>query len=159
LFSDEAQRPWIIRLKTADVLSRLHPNFDLRGGAGVHLETKKKDVVWFALNENRPLFAFAGIWTTFSGTRGTKSKPIPGPHQVYGFLTTAANEIVAPIHPKAMPVILTTDEERPSGCARHGMRRRRCNGRFPMKCWKSWREAWTKKIGQPRDPSWLATQI
>jgi putative SOS response-associated peptidase YedK len=112
LFSDEAQRPWIIRLKTADVLSRLHPNFDLRGGAGVHLETKKKEVVWFALNENRPLFAFAGIWTTFSGNRGTKSKPIPGPHQVYGFLTTAANEIVAPIHPKAMPVILTTDEER-----------------------------------------------
>jgi hypothetical protein len=26
-------------------------------------ETKKKDVVWFALNEDRPLFAFAGIWT------------------------------------------------------------------------------------------------
>jgi hypothetical protein len=31
--------------------------------------------VWFALNEDRPLFAFAGIWTTFSGDRGTKSKP------------------------------------------------------------------------------------
>jgi putative SOS response-associated peptidase YedK len=27
-------------------------------------------------------------------------------------LTTAANAIVAPIHPKAMPVIVTTDEER-----------------------------------------------
>jgi putative SOS response-associated peptidase YedK len=75
-------------------------------------ETKKKDVVWFALNEDRPPFAFAGIWTTFNGDRGTKSKPIPGPHQVYGFLTTSPNEIVAPIHPKAMPVILTTDEER-----------------------------------------------
>src|ERR1700730_7075569 len=33
-------------------------------------------------------------------------------HLVYGFLTTAPNAIVAPIHPKAMPVILTTDEER-----------------------------------------------
>jgi putative SOS response-associated peptidase YedK len=44
-------------------------------------ETKKKDVVWFALNEDRPLFAFAGIWTEFRGDRGTKSKPIPGPHQ------------------------------------------------------------------------------
>ncbi len=43
-------------------------------------ETKKKDVVWFALNEDRPLFAFAGIWTTFNGDRGTKSKPVPGPH-------------------------------------------------------------------------------
>jgi putative SOS response-associated peptidase YedK len=29
-----------------------------------------------------------------------------------GFLTTAPNAIVEPIHPKAMPVILTTDEER-----------------------------------------------
>jgi len=27
-------------------------------------------------------------------------------------LTTAANAVVEPIHPKAMPVILTTDEER-----------------------------------------------
>ena len=75
-------------------------------------ETKKKDVVWFALNEDRPLFAFAGIWTTFNGDRGTKSKPVPGPHQVYGFLTTSPNAVVEPIHPKAMPVILTTDEER-----------------------------------------------
>jgi len=46
------------------------------------------------------------------GGTGTKSKPIPGPHLVYGFLTTAPNAIVEPIHPKAMPVILTTDEER-----------------------------------------------
>src|SRR4051812_686231 len=75
-------------------------------------ETKKKDVVWFALNDDRPLLAFAGIWTTFNGDRGTKSKPVPGPHQVYGFLTTSANAVVEPIHPKAMPVILTTDEER-----------------------------------------------
>jgi putative SOS response-associated peptidase YedK len=50
--------------------------------------TKKKDVVWFALNEDRPLFAFGGLWTEFRGDRGTKSKPIPGPHLVYGFLTT-----------------------------------------------------------------------
>lgn len=68
-------------------------------------------MVWFALDDNRPLFAFAGIWTTFNGDRGTKSKPIPGPHQVYGFLTTSANAVVEPIHAKAMPVILTTAEE------------------------------------------------
>jgi putative SOS response-associated peptidase YedK len=72
----------------------------------------QKDVVWFALNDDRPLFAFAGIWTTFNGDRGTKSKPVPGPHQVYGFLTTSPNAVVEPIHPKAMPVILTTEEER-----------------------------------------------
>ena len=41
-----------------------------------------------------------------------KSKPVPGPHLVYGFLTTTPNAVVEPIHPKAMPVILTTDEER-----------------------------------------------
>ena len=58
------------------------------------------------------MFCFAGIWTTFSGDRGTKSKPIPGPHQVYGFLTTSPNAVVEPIHPKAIPVILTTEEER-----------------------------------------------
>jgi putative SOS response-associated peptidase YedK len=74
--------------------------------------TGKKDVVWFALSESRPLFAFAGIWTEYAGDRGTKSKPVPGPHLVYGFLTTAPNAIVEPIHPKTMPVILTTDEER-----------------------------------------------
>jgi putative SOS response-associated peptidase YedK len=68
--------------------------------------------VWFAQNEDRPLCAFAGIWTEFKGDGGTKSKPIPGPHNVYGFLTTAPNAVVEPIHPKAMPVILTTDEER-----------------------------------------------
>ena len=44
-------------------------------------ETKKKDVVWFALDDDRPLTAFAGIWTTFNGDRGTKSKPVPGLHR------------------------------------------------------------------------------
>jgi putative SOS response-associated peptidase YedK len=74
-------------------------------------ETKKKDVVWFAINVDRPLTCFAGIWTDFNGDRGTKSKPIPGPHQAYGFLTTWPNAVVETIHPKAMPVILLTDEE------------------------------------------------
>jgi putative SOS response-associated peptidase YedK len=57
------------------------------------------------------LFAFGGIWTTFNGDRGTKSKPIPGPHLGCGFLTTSPNGIVEQIHPKAMPVILATAEE------------------------------------------------
>ena len=84
----------------------------LRIRARAQPETGKKDVVWFALKEDRPLFAFAGIWAAFHGDRGTKSKPVPGPHLVYGFLTTSPNGVVEPIHPKAMPVILTTDEER-----------------------------------------------
>jgi putative SOS response-associated peptidase YedK len=40
---------------------------------------------------------------------GPKSAPVEGPtHELFGFLTTEANAIVAPIHSKAMPVILTT---------------------------------------------------
>ena len=69
-------------------------------------------MVWFALNEDRPLFAFAGIWTEFKGDRVPSQNPFPGPHLVYGFLTTAPNAVVEPIHSKAMPVILTTNEER-----------------------------------------------
>jgi hypothetical protein len=42
------------------------------------------DVVWIALNEDRPLFAFAGIRTEFKGDSGSKSRPVPGPHLVYG---------------------------------------------------------------------------
>src|SRR5262245_19880865 len=40
------------------------------------------------------------------------TKPVPGPHSVYGYLTTSPNAVVEPIHEKAMPVILMTDEER-----------------------------------------------
>ena len=45
-------------------------------------------------------FGFGGLWTEFKGDSGTKSKPIPGPHLIYGFLTTAPNAIVEPIHPR-----------------------------------------------------------
>jgi putative SOS response-associated peptidase YedK len=44
--------------------------------------TKKKRCGLVRTNDDRPLFAFGGIWTTFNGDRGTKSKPIPGPHLV-----------------------------------------------------------------------------
>jgi putative SOS response-associated peptidase YedK len=44
-------------------------------------------------------------------TRGPKSAPVDGEHELFGFLTTAANAVVAPIHPQAMPVILTNPAE------------------------------------------------
>lgn len=65
----------------------------------------------FAFDESRPLAVFAGIWTTWRGKRGTKANPIEGEHQLFGFLTTEANAEVGAIHPKAMPVILTTEAE------------------------------------------------
>jgi putative SOS response-associated peptidase YedK len=74
--------------------------------------TGKKDWIWFALSEERPLFAFAGIWCSWMGTRGTKKNPIEGKHLLFGFLTTEPNAVVKPVHSKAMPVILTMEEER-----------------------------------------------
>jgi putative SOS response-associated peptidase YedK len=43
--------------------------------------------------------------------RGPKSAPVDGQHELFGFLRTEPNAVVAPIHPKAMPVILTTPAE------------------------------------------------
>jgi putative SOS response-associated peptidase YedK len=36
---------------------------------------------------------------------------VKGEHQLFGFLTTEANDVVGAIHPKAMPVILTKQDE------------------------------------------------
>ncbi len=58
---------------------------------------------WFALGDDRPLFAFAGIWRPWTGVRGKQE----GEHQLFAILTTAANELTAPIHAQAMPVMLT----------------------------------------------------
>ena len=70
---------------------------------------KKKIPVWLAINESRPLAAFAGIWTNWTSVRKAKEGEVTV--DVFAFLTTEPNAIVAPVHPKAMPVILTTDEE------------------------------------------------
>ena len=69
----------------------------------------KKTPVWSALAEDRPLACFAGIWTSWTSDR--KAKEGEGTADFYAFLTTEANAEVEPIHPKAMPVILTTEEE------------------------------------------------
>jgi putative SOS response-associated peptidase YedK len=44
----------------------------------------RKTPTWFASNEDRPL-AFAGIWTSWHGKRGTL---VEGEHKLFGFLTT-----------------------------------------------------------------------
>lgn len=66
--------------------------------------------VWFAQDDSRPLTFFAGIWTPHAGVRMI-SKGWEA-FDAYGFLTTDAAEPVATYHSKAMPVILTTAEER-----------------------------------------------
>jgi putative SOS response-associated peptidase YedK len=71
----------------------------------------KKTKRWFAIDESRPLAFFAGIWANWNGVRGSMKTPRDGNHDLYAFLTCDPNSVVSPIHPKAMPVILTTEEE------------------------------------------------
>ena len=61
---------------------------------------------WFALADDRPAF-FAGIetrgWRSLRKVRDGETVD-----DLFAFLTTAPNAEVAAVHPKAMPVILTT---------------------------------------------------
>jgi putative SOS response-associated peptidase YedK len=65
--------------------------------------------VWFALDESRPLAFFAGLWTNWTSVRKVKEGETT--NDLFGFLTTVPNEVITPIHPKAMPVILTAPAE------------------------------------------------
>lgn len=65
--------------------------------------------VWFALDETRPLAFFAGLWTRWTSVRRKAEGEITT--DCFGFLTTEPNAVVAPVHPKAMPVVLTEPDE------------------------------------------------
>jgi putative SOS response-associated peptidase YedK len=65
--------------------------------------------IWFALDDSRPLAVFAGIWTNWTSVRKVKEGETT--NDLFGFLTTAPNDVVAPIHAKAMPVVLTKPDE------------------------------------------------
>ncbi len=67
---------------------------------------------WFAQDESRPLFFFAGIWREWEGDRGTKAIPDVGKHLVFSFLTTDASPDVAPVHADATPVCLFDEGQR-----------------------------------------------
>jgi len=58
------------------------------------------------------MLAFAGIWRTWTGDYGSKKEPNVGEHQLFSFLTTEANDLVRPVHAKAMPVVLVTEADR-----------------------------------------------
>ncbi len=66
--------------------------------------------IWFALDDDRPLAFFAGIWMPdWTGVR--KIKTGVETIDLFGFLTCEPNAEVRAIHPKAMPVILTDRAE------------------------------------------------
>ena len=65
--------------------------------------------IWFALDESRPLACFAGIWTRWTSVRKVREGETT--NDLFAFLTTEPNALVARYHPKAMPVILTTRQE------------------------------------------------
>ena len=69
----------------------------------------RRPPVWFALDEDRPLACFAGLWTRWTSVRKLKEGEVMA--DLFGFLTTEPNAEVGAVHPKAMPVILTTPEE------------------------------------------------
>jgi putative SOS response-associated peptidase YedK len=65
---------------------------------------------WFARDESKPLMFFAGVHVPqWQSVRKVKDGLTTD--DLYGFLTTDPNDIVKPIHPKAMPVLLLTQEE------------------------------------------------
>lgn len=66
--------------------------------------------IWFAFGEDRPTAFFAGIWAP-QWTSVRKVRTGEETIDLYAFLTTDPNAEVGAIHPKAMPVILTTPEE------------------------------------------------
>ncbi len=65
---------------------------------------------WFALkgDEERPLFAFAGIWRSFHGPIQKDGEAVD--IDAFSFMTTRPNKLVATVHSSRMPVILATPE-------------------------------------------------
>ena len=64
---------------------------------------------WFELVDDRPAF-FAGVWVP-DWTSIRKLKDGESTDDLFAFLTCDPNAVVEPIHPKAMPVILTEADE------------------------------------------------
>ena len=68
-----------------------------------------RPLTWFVFDETRPagpLCRHLARWTSFR-----KIKEGETTNELFAFLTTEPNAEVGALHPKAMPVILTTPEE------------------------------------------------
>lgn len=89
--------------------------FDFRPGLRFSADQGPRSVPIHSTNVRFPpilqhaLAFFAGVWTEWTSVR--KLKEGETTNDLFGFLTTEANAVVAEIHPKAMPVILTRPDE------------------------------------------------
>jgi putative SOS response-associated peptidase YedK len=62
---------------------------------------------WFAVNgdEQRPLFAFPGIWTRYRGPLKKNGETVD--QEVFAFMTTEPNTLTASINHERMPVLMS----------------------------------------------------
>ena len=69
---------------------------------------------WFEIDSEAPMFA--GVWRPWTGERlkdvgKARRQRREDDWRLFAFLTTEPNGVVAPVHPRAMPVILTDPRE------------------------------------------------
>ena len=75
-----------------------------------------RDSTWYSVPDEEVAF-FAGVCMEWTGERlmpqplKKRRVPTPGNWMLFSFLTTEANSIVAPVHPDAMPAVLTDPED------------------------------------------------
>lgn len=60
-------------------------------------------------NDPRPLFAFAGLWRSYTGPLKKDGQPVE--IDVYSIMTTTPNELTASINHERMPVLLNTEAD------------------------------------------------
>ncbi|WP_245595012.1 SOS response-associated peptidase family protein [Gemmobacter nectariphilus] len=95
-------RPWLgVEHRCVVPFTSFSENEVLPGGS--------RPPVWFAFDDSRPLAFFAGLWTRWTSVRKLKEGEVTA--DLFGFLTTEPNAVVGAVHPKAMPVILTSEDE------------------------------------------------
>jgi putative SOS response-associated peptidase YedK len=66
-------------------------------------KTETAKVPYYFRLKDKSLFSFAGIWSQFTNAEGSEI-------QTYSIITTAANDLVKPVHDR-MPVVLPQDRE------------------------------------------------
>ena len=72
------------------------------------IDGERPKTIWFAPTGLQKTLFFAGIWTTWTSVRTLKEGETT--NKLFAFLTVKPNNVVGPIHPKSMPVVLRSRE-------------------------------------------------